>query len=379
MKTMLSRCFSALAGGLALLTVISVSAAPHAGMDGTVVTPMVLRGGGGYVPGNWVDANVPTSPFSGVVSVSIRFDLGTPDAAGYICSGALLSNFHVLTAAHCIDKFDDGNAMTLDASNDVRVRFNHDNPTSNLAGATQIAASAVTMHPNYQGFGNCPAGSPSDWFCVNDDLAIITLSQAAPVQAARYSVLGTGLSGGELITMVGYGTSGTGHVGHQSGTANFYVKKSGDNVVDLFDWDDEAYFGAGPNEVWYADFDGTDMRGQFQDTFCQLGYVCSPYLGNSTEGNIGGGDSGGPSFMWRNGQYVLVGNNTFGGTYPDQVSGTFGTYFGGMSLAAYSSFLTQATGGAVVLVPEPETYAMLLAGLGVVGWIVRRRGAMARR
>ena len=373
MRNLLTRCLAALAGGIALIAAIPLHAAPHAGMDGTVVTPMVLRGGGGYVPGNWVDANVPSSPFSGVVSVSIRFDLNTPNAAGYICSGALLSDFHVLTAAHCIDKLDDGNAMTLDANNDVRVRFNHNNPTSDFAGTTQIVASAVTMHPGYQGFGNCPAGSPSSWFCLNDDLAIITLSQAAPVQAARYSVLGTGMQGGELITMVGYGTSGTGHVGHQSGTANFYVKKSGQNVVDLFDWDDETYFANGPSEVWYADFDGTDMRGQFQDTFCQLALACSAALGDGVEGNIGGGDSGGPSFMWLNGQYVLVGNNTFGGTYPDQVSGTFGTYFGGMSLAAYGSFLSQATGGTVTLVPEPETYAMMLAGLGAVLLIARRR------
>ena len=234
MRNLLTRWLAALAGGVALIATAPVLAAPHAGMDGTVVTPMVLRGGGSYVPGNWVDANVPTSPFSGVVSVSIRFDLNTPNAAGYICSGALLSDFHVLTAAHCIDKLDDGNAMTLDANNDVRVRFNHNNPTSDFAGTTQIAASAVTMHPDYDGFGNCPVGSPSSWFCLNDDLAIITLSQAAPAQAARYSVLGTGLQGGELITMVGYGTSGTGHVGHQSGTANFYAKKSGQNIVDLF-------------------------------------------------------------------------------------------------------------------------------------------------
>jgi hypothetical protein len=31
------------------------------------------------------------------------------------------------------------------------------------------------------------------------------------------------------------------------------------------------------------------------------------------------------------------------------------------------------TGGPVAAVPEPETYAMLLAGLGLLGFIARRR------
>lgn len=51
------------------------------------------------------------------------------------------------------------------------------------------------------------------------------------------------------------------------------------------------------------------------------------------------------------------------GNYYLQVSGT-------MVSATSGSF-----GGAVMLqpVPEPETYGMMLAGLGVVGWMARRR------
>ena len=29
----------------------------------------------------------------------------------------------------------------------------------------------------------------------------------------------------------------------------------------------------------------------------------------------------------------------------------------------------------VAAIPEPETYAMLLAGLGIIGWTVRRDGS----
>ncbi len=193
-------------------------------LSGSSVERAILAGDGdafnNYVPSNRVDPNVLTSPFSGVVSINIRFDIGTSQQAGYICSGALLGNYHVLTAAHCIDSGDAGTPITLNASNDVRVVFNHQN-----AGPV-ISASKVTMHSDYNGFNNCADGSRG---CLNDDLAIITLSQAAPTGAARYDIWNNDLMAGQRIIMAGYGTSGTGLLGHLDGTTSFRTKKTAEN------------------------------------------------------------------------------------------------------------------------------------------------------
>ena len=38
------------------------------------------------------------------------------------------------------------------------------------------------MNPDYDGFGNCPYATMTE-FCVNDDIAVIHLSQDAPAEA----------------------------------------------------------------------------------------------------------------------------------------------------------------------------------------------------
>jgi hypothetical protein len=309
-------------------------------------------------PGNRVDPNVAGSPFSGVVSINIRYD-----GKSFICSGTLVSKRDVVTAGHCVDV--DGNGTLIDinaAGNDVRVVFNS---SGNLNAV--ITADQVSMHPDYEGFGNCPLGVSG--FCVNDDVAVIHMNADAPDTAKIYSVWDGDIATGQVDTLVGYGASGNGVVGFNV-SPSFSIKREGQNVMDLFDLNDEQNFLAGPQEVWYSDFDGKG-----QDTFCVLFAVCTPQFANDVETALGGGDSGGPSFMFYNGQYILMGNNTFGGTFSGQVAGAFGTYFGGMLLDPYLGYLIAATEGRinVVSTPEPATFALMLAALGLVGAASRRR------
>lgn len=286
----------------------------HQPLDvGVDYTPLIVagdpNGSPADSPANRVDPNTTTSPYGGVGSVYMQTSSG-----GYIGSAAAISRIHILTAGHNVDISGDGIVDVATSNFSFILNFGG-------SYSDEIYAKAIHLHPDYTGFSN-PV--------VNDDLAIVELSRPLPEGVPIYPLYDTPFTAAERITMVGYGTSGDGVNGYYV-NPRFDVKRVGYQMADAYEVDDE---GSGSREVFEFDFDGAGINRWGGGS-----------LGNDVESHIGGGDSGGPSFVTdANGNLSLFGVNTYSFGYFRTAAPYFGSGGGGMVISAYVDWINGILG-----------------------------------
>jgi len=265
-----------------------------------------------------VDPDTSASPFAGV---------GAFVTSSGLFSGMLIGDGYVLTAAHVV------NGRSIDS---LSFKVNDG------SGLSYSAAEVFV----FDGYNGTKAGSDGVW---HDDLAVVRLAE--PVSGVPFYDLYSGalkvsslLSKGSQLTFVGYGVGGDG-VNGATIAANSSVKRVGSNIVDKL----------------YGDDDGGSFDEVFRYTFDKNGLP--------DEAHLGGGDSGGAAFINDNGVWKIAGILTFVGSSDGKNLDKYGAFGGGTIVAPYIDWINSV----MYPVPEPETYAMMLAGLGLVGFAARRR------
>lgn len=262
-----------------------------------------------------IDGNTTTSSFAGVGSLTIATKRGN-----YICTGTPIDATHVVTAGHCVDLNGDGKSDLRDGIKSITFNLNY-----GASYTSRITANSWVTHPDFTGFNR-----PS----IHDDIAVLTLSESIPSTVPLYGLF-TGNLSGQTITLVGYGQSGDGINGYTV-NASYTVKRAGQNVVDAFYSQDDSNRTT-TNEVFRFDFDRDDGTS---------GPMGGKSLGNLVETTLGGGDSGGPSFVNVSGTWLLAGVNTFSQSYGTISAPKFGSLGGGMSIPAYAPWINQVITGA---------------------------------
>lgn len=170
--------------------------------------------------------------------------------------------------------------------------FSGSNLTANvifetLSGVQTIASSLVVLNPDYYSTIN------------NADLALIWLSQDAPVTSERFNIFRSSSEIGQTITIVGYGKPGLGITGTITNFNEVPVRVKANNQFDCdiapLDnfFSESGLWAANNGKQLVADFDSGFIQ---NDALGRLVGISDLGLGNS-EGLISKGDSGGPAFI----------------------------------------------------------------------------------
>jgi hypothetical protein len=287
---------------------------------------------------------------SGVARLTVATSLG-----GYVCTGALIGPYTIVTAAHCVT--DDASGAMITTNTGVTARF------YGPSGFVDLRSAFVRVAPTWHGFTNPRSVG-------GDDVALIHFGAPTLPWMTRYGIY-QGSPIFESAIEVGYGTYGNG----AQGLAGYDGRRRwGRNRVDLLTSDG----------ILWGDFDDGSAQ---HDAWCwaDLYTAGSPFCDTGfggEESSLGPGDSGGPLFI--DGQ--LAGVASFA-TYfcdpsvPDHCvpgepplgDGDVPWGYGSLSGHAWIPYNQRFIDAQLRSIPEPSTVALVGGGLLALGASARGR------
>jgi secreted trypsin-like serine protease len=282
----------------------------------------------------------------GVVLIGRRLpNVNTIDRLRPLCTAALISDEHVLCAAHCFDEDRDGMVDPI------------------FAAVSHVAAFELPEGLVMRSIDPTAIRLAANWPQQEADIAVAGLTEVAPASAPRYALDGRRDEVGRAAVLAGYGETGHGSTGAEPVFDLRPTKRAGLNRVEDIRDDLPGV------EFLVADFDS----GLAANNALALTGFDSDLGFGADEVGLAFGDSGGPLFL--NG--AIAGVTAFSARLPRaDVNGVFdgswgeGTFF--TRVSNYRAFLHTATGGTAVFVPEPPATSLFWAA-AALGWLKPRR------